>query len=57
MRLFGEFLADDENGKQAKLVSISPTTSAAIRGTGGKVFAEATEFNLDGLVESMKRAE
>jgi uroporphyrinogen III methyltransferase/synthase len=56
VRLFEGLLDDGGNGKRAKLVSISPTTSAAIDSAGGKVFAEAKEFNLDGLVEAMKRA-
>ena len=56
VRLFGDWLAsgkDDPDAKKAKLVSISPTTSAAIRSAGGEPAAEATNFNLDGLVAAM----
>ena len=48
----GEDLGNEH--RDAKLVSISPTTSAAIESVGGNVDAEATEFNLDGLVAAMK---
>ena len=48
----GEDLGNEH--RHAKLVSISPTTSAAIESVGGNVDAEATEFNLDGLVAAMK---
>ena len=57
VRLFGQWLAGDSGSEeklQAKLVSISPTTTAAIESVGGKVIAEATEFNLDGLVAAMR---
>ena len=57
VRLFGEWLARDsssEEKRRAKLVSISPTTSAAIDSVGGQVSAEATEYNLDGLVAAMR---
>ncbi len=61
VRLFGGWLAGDSSvekksaGKpQAKLVSISPTTTTAIESVGGKVAAEATEYSLDGLVAAMK---
>ena len=57
MRLFGQWLAGGsgaEEKSQAKLVSISPTTTAAIESVGGKVFAEAAEYNLDGLVAAMR---
>ena len=43
-----------EENPQAKLVSISPTTTAAIEAVGGQVTAEATEYNLDGLVAAMR---
>ena len=57
VRLFGQWLAGDlglEERPQAKLVSISPTTTAAIESVGGKVIAEAAEYNLDGLVAAMR---
>ena len=57
VRLFGQWLAGGsgaEEKSQAKLVSISPTTTAAIESVGGKVFAEAAEYNLDGLVAAMR---
>ena len=57
VRLFGQWLARDSGSEeklQAKLVSISPTTTAAIESVGGKVIAEATEYNLDGLVAAMR---
>ena len=64
VKLFGNWLARNGSGvpledprnerRYAKLVSISPTTSAAIESVGGNVDAEATEFNLDGLVAAMK---
>ena len=57
VRLFGQWLAGDlglEENPQAKLVSISPTTTAAIESVGGKVIAEAAEYNLDGLVAAMR---
>jgi uroporphyrinogen III methyltransferase/synthase len=61
VRLFGKWLAvgnDDakEACGKAKLVSISPTTSAAIRAVGGEPFAEAENYNLDGLVDAMVRS-
>lgn len=55
VRLFGDWLAEAD-GKPAKLVSISPTTTTAIESVGGKVAAEATEYNLDGLLAAMKAA-
>ena len=57
VRLFGQWLAGDsgsEEKPQAKLVSISPTTTTAIESVGGKVIAEAAEYNLDGLVAAMR---
>ena len=57
VRLFGQWLAGglgSEENPQAKLVSISPTTTAAIEAVGGQVTAEATEYNLDGLVAAMR---
>ena len=52
VNLFGEWLQEKRG---VKLVSISPTTTAAIESVSGKVAAEATEFNLDGLIAAMKR--
>ena len=54
VNLFGKWL---DGNQTAKLVSISPTTTAAIESVSGKVAAEATEFNLDGLLAAMKRIE
>ena len=57
VRLFGQWLAGGSGADerpQAKLVSISPTTTAAIEAVGGQVTAEATEYNLDGLVAAMR---
>ena len=66
VNLFGKWLGGDDgvNGLKpssraeekriAKLVSISPTTTAAIESVLGEVAAEATEFNLDGLVAAMR---
>lgn len=59
VRLFGDWLASGEGGcgtKKAKLVSISPTTTAAIRLAGGEPAAEATVYNLDGLIAAMLQA-
>ena len=51
VNLFGKWLG----GKQAaKIVSISPTTTAAIESVSGKVAAEAAEFNLDGLIAAIR---
>lgn len=62
VNLFGQWLGDGDSkslnersgSRIAKLVSISPTTSAAIKSVAGQVAAEATEFNLDGLVAAMR---
>lgn len=58
VRLFGDWLvggADELTAGRAKLVSISPTTSAAIRSVGGEPVAEAVDYNLDGLIAAMLR--
>ena len=51
VNLFGEWLGANQ---AAKLVSISPTTTAAIESVSGNVAAEATEFNLDGLIAAIR---
>jgi len=68
VNLFGKWLWDNspENTSEqrssgeaaekriAKLVSISPVTTEAIESVAGRVTAEATEFNLEGLVAAMR---
>lgn len=49
-RMFGPALA------QAKLVSISPITSATLRELGYVVAAEATEYTTGGVVDAIRRA-
>lgn len=39
--------------KKTRLVSISPTTTAALESLGLKVDAEATDYNMDGLVAAI----
>ena len=51
VNLFGEWLGANQT---ARLVSISPTTTAAIESVSGEVAAEATEFNLDGLISAIR---
>ena len=46
-RLFGDVTGS------TKIVSISPTTSQAARDAGLTVAAEATEYNMDGLIEAI----
>ena len=56
VRLFGDYLAGgggEFEANKAKLVSISPTTSRAIRAAGSEPAAEATEYHLDGLIAAM----
>ena len=48
LNLFGAELL-----KKTRLVSISPTTSAALKALGLKVDAEATDYNMDGLVAAI----
>ena len=48
LNLFGEDLL-----QKTHLVSISPTTTAALESLGLKVDAEATEYNMEGLVEAI----
>jgi uroporphyrinogen-III synthase len=45
------------NTGSTKIVSISPRTSQAAREAGLSVSAEATEFNIDGVVEAILRHE
>ena len=47
VRLFGNAL------KQAKLVSISPTTSETLRELGYSPAAEATDYNMAGVIEAI----
>ncbi|MDB2686353.1 uroporphyrinogen-III synthase [Mariniblastus sp.] len=62
VNLFGKWLSGDKKKTQSgqaekrvtKLVSISPTTTAAIESVSGEVAAEATEYDLNGLIEAMK---
>lgn len=49
--MFGEAL------RKAKLVSISPITSATLRELGYEPSAEAAEYTLDGVVQAVLRAE
>jgi len=48
LNLFGAELL-----KKTRLVSISPTTTAALESLGLKVDAEATDYNMDGLVAAI----
>jgi len=50
-RLFGDHLGF------AKIASISPTTSAAATEAGLVVSAEATKYNIDGLIDAIVRHE
>ena len=47
LNLFGTDL------QKTRLASISPTTTAALESLGLKVDAEATEYNMDGLVAAI----
>jgi uroporphyrinogen III methyltransferase/synthase len=50
VRLFGDEL------RRAKLASISPLTSAVLRGLGHQPAVEATEYTMSGLVTAIARA-